>query len=123
VKSNRQRKASELQTLPLLSKLFKLIIIDFIIDLPPSTNTTIDVVYDSLLVIIDRYTKVARYILCYKTTTAEELAELFIKSWVKDHGILASIITDRGSLFTSKFWSAMYYHLYIRRNLLTAFYL
>ena len=96
---------------------------DFITDLPPSTNTTTDVVYDSLLVIVDRYTKVAKYILCYKTTIVEELVELFIKQWIKDHGILASIITDCRSLFTSKFWLAMCYHLRIRRNLSTAFYL
>jgi hypothetical protein len=75
----RHRKAGELQTLPLPSKPFELITMDFIIDLPPSTDITIDIVYNSLLVIVDQYTKVARYILYYKTTTVEELIELFIK--------------------------------------------
>ncbi len=40
---------------------------------------------------------------------------------VHDHGVLESIVTDRGSRFTSKFWSSLYYFLGIKRKLSTAF--
>jgi hypothetical protein len=79
VKPVRQQKAGKLQALPLPSKPFESISIDFITDLPPSIDNSTGIEYDSLLVIVDRYTKVARYIPCLKTTTAEELADLFIK--------------------------------------------
>ena len=53
-------------------------------------------VYDAILVVVDRYTKVARYIPCTKKITAPELAELFMVKIVKDFGTLASIVLDRG---------------------------
>ena len=95
---------------------------DFITDLPRSIDKTTGVVYDSILVIVDRYTKISKYILYKKTTSAEDLADLFLKNWFKDQGLPANIISDRGSVFTSKFWSALCYHLRIRRGLSTAFY-
>ena len=94
---------------------------DFITDLPPSIDKTTGVVYDSLLVIVDRYTKVAKYIPCLKTIKAEELANLFIKYWIKDHSIPNGIISDCRSVFTSKFWSAICFYLKIKQNLSTAF--
>ena len=116
-------KVSEIQALPLLSKLFELISIDFITDLPPSIDKTIGRTYDSLLVIIDRYTKTTKFILYFKTTSAEDIAELFIKYWFKDHRIPNNIISDKDIYFTSKFWSTLYYYLAIRYNLSTIYYL
>jgi hypothetical protein len=66
--------------LPLLSKPFKSISIDFIIDLPCSINKTIGIVYDLILVIINRYTKISKYILYKKTTSIEDLTDLFLKN-------------------------------------------
>ena len=76
---------------------------DFITDLPLSINKTTGVVYDSLLVIVNRYTKVSKYIPCLKTTLAEDLADLFLDNWFKDQGLPTNIISDRGLVFTSKF--------------------
>ena len=41
---------------------------------------------------------------------------------VKLHGAPKSIVTDRGSIFTAKFWSVLCYHLNIKRRLSTASY-
>jgi hypothetical protein len=57
---------------------------DFITDLPHSINKTTGVVYDLILVIIDRYTKISKYIPCKKTTSTEDLTDLFLKNWFKD---------------------------------------
>ena len=59
--------------------------------------------YDSVLVVVDRYTKLARYIPTTKDITALELAELFILFVVKDFSILRGMTLDRGSVFTSHF--------------------
>ena len=66
--------------LPLLSKLFKLILIDFITDLLYNINKTISVVYNLILVIINQYTKISKYILYKKTTSIKDLTNLFLKN-------------------------------------------
>jgi len=94
---------------------------DFITDLPPSIELGETRASDSILVIVDRYTKIVKYIPCRKTIDSLELAKIFFKYWVKDQGIPADIVSDRGSVFTSKFWSAFCFHLKVRRKLSTAF--
>ncbi len=44
---------------------------------------------------------------CRDTTTAEELARLYVKHVGRHHGLPKTIITDRGSTFTSRFWKAV----------------
>ena len=55
------------------------------------------------------------------TINAPGLAEVIIDVVVRHHGLPDSIVTDRGSLFTSKFWSSLCYFLGIKRRLSTAF--
>ena len=55
------------------------------------------------------------------TIDAPGLAEVIIDVVVRHHGLPDSIVTDRGSLFTSKFWSSLCYFLGIKRRLSTAF--
>jgi hypothetical protein len=47
---------------------------DFVTGLPPSKNLNDGEDYDLILVIVDRFSKIARYIPCYKTIDAPELA-------------------------------------------------
>ena len=77
--------------------------------------------YDSILVIIDRLTKMVHYKQVKITIEASGLAEVIIDMVVSHHGLPDSIVTDRGSLFTSKFWSLLCYFLGIKRRLSTAF--
>jgi hypothetical protein len=84
VKAVCHRKAGKILVLPLLSKPFESISMDFITDLPPSIDKTTGIEYDSILVVIDQYTKVSKYILCKKTTSVEDLTDLFLKNWFKD---------------------------------------
>jgi hypothetical protein len=93
--------------------------IDFITSLPPSRFE--GHTYDSILVVVDRYTKMARYIPCQKTITAPQLAELFVNRIVKDFGTPDGIVSDRGTHFTSKFWASLCFYLKVRRRLSTAF--
>jgi len=92
---------------------------DFITDLPLSKWK--GQVYDSILVIVDRFTKMSRYIPVRKTINAAELADVFIPNIFKDFGCPRGITLDRGSLFTSNFWGTVMYYLKVQRRLSTAF--
>ncbi|XP_069149629.1 uncharacterized protein [Solanum lycopersicum] len=63
--------------------------------------------YDSIWVVVDRLTKSAHFITVRVKYTAEKLAEIYISQIVRLHGVSVSIISDRGSLFTSHFWKAL----------------
>jgi hypothetical protein len=58
-------------------------------------------VYDAILVVVNHYTKMVRYIPTQKTATATELANLFVKYIVRFFSLLIGIVSNRGSLFTS----------------------
>jgi len=119
-KVKRHRSYGALQSLPLPSGKWKEVTMDFVTDLPPSRDGE-GRVFDSLLVVVDRYTKMAKYIPVLKTITAEQLADVFIRNIVSQFGIPEGIVSDRGSVFTSAFWSQLCYCLRIKRRLSTAF--
>ena len=79
---------------------------DFVVGLPTTTSG-----YDSIWVIVDRLTKSAHFIPVWVKYTAEKLAELYISHIVRLHGVPISIISNRGSLFTSHFWKALQHGL------------
>ncbi len=56
------------------------------------------------------------------TINAPALVEVIIEAVVQHHGLPDSIVNDRDSVFTSKFWSSLCYFLGIKRKLSTAFY-
>ena len=88
--------------------------------LPPSKRAGI--VYDSILVVVDRFSKMARYLATKKMITAEELAELFFFEIACKSGMPVGVVSDRGSIFISAFWSSLCYHAKIKRRMSTAFY-
>ena len=92
---------------------------DFITGLPPSKRT--DVVYDSICVVVDRFSKMLRYLPTIKTIDAPALADLFFYEVVCRYGMPKGIVSDRGSVFTSAFWSSLCYHAKVKRRLSTAF--
>ena len=93
---------------------------DFVTGLPVSTDWKGES-YDSILVIVDRLTKMVHYEPVKITIDAPGLAKVIIDIVVRHHGLPDSIIIDWGSLFTSKFWSSLCYFLEIKRRLFTAF--
>ncbi|MBW0507815.1 hypothetical protein O181_047530 [Austropuccinia psidii MF-1] len=62
---------------------------DFITQLPLSKN------FDSILVVVDRFSKMAIFIPTYGTITALDLAQIFISDVFYKHGLPASIFSDR----------------------------
>ena len=56
------------------------------------------------------------------TINTPRLAEVIIDVVVRHHSLSDSIVTDRGSFFTFKFWSLPCYFFGIKRWLYTTFY-
>lgn len=74
---------------------------DFIVKLPHSHG------YDSIWVVCDRLARAAHFIPCKEAMSAPELAWLFLDRIFRYHGLPESIISDRGSVFISRFWSEL----------------
>ena len=89
---------------------------DFVVGLPKTMGK-----YDSIWVIVDRLTKSAHFIPDKVTYNAKKLAKLNIAEIVQLHGVPLSIISDRGTQFTSKFWRTLHDELGTRWDLSTAF--
>ena len=89
---------------------------DFVVGLPKTMGK-----YDSIWVIVDRLTKSSHFISVMVTFNAEKLAKLYVSRIVRLHRVPLSIISDRGTLFTFKFWKTLHAELGTRLDLSTAF--
>ncbi|MBW0483914.1 hypothetical protein O181_023629 [Austropuccinia psidii MF-1] len=88
---------------------------DFITPLPLSNN------FASILVVVDRFSKMAIFIPTYGTITALELAKIFIRHVFSKHGLPISIVSKKGSLFVSSWWTNLCQQLKISRYISTSF--
>lgn len=92
---------------------------DFITNRPPSVLR--GTAYDSILVIVDRYSKYAIYLPARKDWKAKTFVDMVVERVFTQFGMPVSIVSDRGSLFTAEFWSQFCYYLRIRLGYSTAF--
>ena len=116
----RHKPYGDLQSLPIPTYWWKDLSINFVTRLPISTDWKGES-YASILVIVDRLTKMVHYKPVKVTIDAPGLAEVILGVVVWHHGLSDSIVSHRGSLVTSKFWSSLCYFLGIKRRLSTAF--
>ena len=72
--------------------------LDFVTGLPPSDGC------DTVLTIVDRFSKAVHYVPLPKLPSAAEMADLLTLHVVRLHGIPKDIVSDRGPQFTSKVW-------------------
>ncbi|GJQ94893.1 putative reverse transcriptase domain-containing protein [Tanacetum coccineum] len=89
---------------------------DFITKLPKTSNG-----HDTIWVIVDRLTKSAHFIPTRETDSMETLTRLYIKEIVSRHGVPISIISDRDSHFTSRFWQSLQSALGTQLDMSTAY--
>jgi len=73
-----------------------------------------------VLVITDRYSKLTRTIALSKTT-APHVAQAFVDHWVMPYGIPASVLSDNGPQFVSKFMGAVCGILGVKQLTTTAY--
>ena len=87
---------------------------DFITDLPLSHG------FDSILTMVDRFSKETEFIPCNKTATALDTAKLYLFHVWKDHGLPRTIVSDRGPQFASQVMMDLCKRLGITPKLSTA---
>jgi hypothetical protein len=104
-----------LQPLPIPTKPWASISIDFITQLPPSGS------FSAICVFVDRFTKMALFIPTTNEINAEGTCDLFINHVFCHYGLPDDIVSDRGATFTSKFMQAILQALKVTQKLSTAF--
>ena len=92
------------------------IAMDFVVGLPKTLGK-----FYAIWVKVDRLTKSTHFIPVKMTYNAENLAKLYISKINRLHGVPLSIISDRGTQFTSMFWKTIHIELGTRLDLSTAF--
>nr|GEZ04392.1 reverse transcriptase domain-containing protein [Tanacetum cinerariifolium] len=78
------------------------ITMDFVSRLPKTSSE-----HDTIWVIVDRLTKSAHFIPTKAIDSMETITRLYIKEIISRHGVPISIISDRDSHFTSRFWQSL----------------
>lgn len=58
---------------------------------------------DIILVVVDRFSKLAKFGTTKTTTTIVETTTLFFDMWVRHHGMPKVIVRDQNAKFTFKF--------------------
>jgi transposase InsO family protein len=111
----------EMQPMELPEKPWTDISMDFVTGLPLSKDPATGLTYDSILVIVDRFTKYALMIPFRRDYTAVQLAHVLKDRLIRDHGIPKTIISDRDKLFTSNYWATLMAEIGIKRKLSTAY--
>lgn len=76
-----------------------IIFMNFIVGLPMSSCH-----HDSIMVTVDRLTKVAHFSPIKSSYTVATVAWVFLEEVVRLHGIPQRIISDHNPMFTSAFW-------------------
>ncbi|GKD37220.1 putative reverse transcriptase domain-containing protein [Tanacetum coccineum] len=78
--------------------------------------------HDTIWVIVDRMTKSAHFLAIREDYKMEKLARTYINEIVLRHGVPVSIISDRDSRFTSRFWKTLQKALGTRLDISVAYY-
>ena len=96
-------------------KLWSHLIVDFITKLPVVAEK------DVILVVCDRLSKMAHFVATTEGTSAEGLARLFWDNVWKLHGLLESVVSDRGPQFAAELTKELNRMLGIKTKLSTTF--
>ena len=119
IKTSRYRFYDKLEFLFISFKSWKEIFINFVIKL--SFNKYKSVVYNAILVIINRYIKIIKYLFVFIIIDVVALTELFFVEIVCRYDIFYNIVNDRDFMFINVFWFILCFYSRIKRRLNIAF--
>ncbi|KAJ9553199.1 hypothetical protein OSB04_017244 [Centaurea solstitialis] len=116
VKAEHQRPHGKMQLLEIPEWKWENLTMDLITKLPKTPRK-----FDAIWVIVDRLTKSAHFLAIRESFTSEQLADLYVKEVVRRHGVPVSIISDRDTRFTSRFWERFHADMGTRLHFSTAY--
>ncbi|XP_063800275.1 uncharacterized protein LOC134968692, partial [Pseudophryne corroboree] len=114
-KVSRQSPAGQLVPLSVPRRPWTHLSMDFITDLPMCNK------FNTIWVVVDRFTKMAHFIPLTGLPSASKLAQVFIQEIFRLHGLPEEIISDRGVQFTAKFWRSLCQVLQVKLKFSTAY--
>ncbi|KAF7807841.1 Transposon Tf2-2 polyprotein [Senna tora] len=107
--------AGLLEPLPTPDKPWESISMDFITCFPKSEGC------DNIMVVVDRFSKYGVFIPMPTKFSAEDAARMFFKHVVKYWGLPKTIVSDRDTRFTGRFWMELFKILGSELNFSTSF--
>ncbi|KAJ9544268.1 hypothetical protein OSB04_023975 [Centaurea solstitialis] len=116
IKAEHQKPSGLLQQPEIPEWKWEKISMDFVTKLPKTKKG-----HDSIWVIVDRLTKSAHFLPIKESFSVDRLAQLYVDEIVMRHGVPISIISDRDSRFTSRFWQSLQAALGTSVDLSTAY--
>jgi len=66
---------------------------------------------DAIIVVVDRFSKMAHFVLCHKTNGASYIVELYFKEIIRLYEVPKTIVLYRDSKFLSHFWTSLWKRL------------
>jgi hypothetical protein len=103
VKADYMKPGGLLQPLSILEWKWEDISMNFIVGLPMTARK-----FDSIWVIVDRLSKSTQFIPVHTNYNVYKYAGIYITRVLCLHGVLKTIISDRGSQFVARFWDQLH---------------
>jgi hypothetical protein len=116
VKAENRHLAELLQPLTISEWKWEIMTMDFITGLPRTNK-----LHDSIMVVVDKLTKVAHFIPLKTTHKATEVVDIFLKEVARLHEIPKTIVPDRDLKFTSNFWKGLFKGFRMNMNFSTSY--
>lgn len=101
-KPDRAKYPGLLQPLPVPDGAWQTISMDFVEGLPKSG------VFDTILVVVDKFSKYSHFIALKHPFAAASVATMFMSNIYKLHDMPVAIVSDRDRVFTSQLWQALF---------------
>ena len=112
IKAERSKTPGLLQPLQIPESNWQSVSMDFIVGLPRTQHQK-----DTILVVVDRLSKMAHFIPTKETVEAPQIADLCIQNIYRLHGMPSSIVSDRDVRFTDHFWRQILAKLHVSLNM------